>query len=292
MKSKHFFPLLIVFLSGSALFAQKAPDTSYWTRSGLISTNLSQVSLSNWSAGGENNVGLDILLNYSLDYKKDKTIWQNRLELQYGINDMESTGTRKTNDKIYFASTYGYEWTKNWYFSASLTFDSQFDKGYNYNTAPYTLISRFMSPGYLSAGLGLTWTPKPFFKATFTPATWRGTFVSSQVLADQGAFGVDPGDHMYSAFGANIKMEYEQEVMKNIKLYSRLELFSDYLENPQNVDVKWDVQINMIVNKWFSTNITTNLIYDDNIKILQDDGTKGSRVQFKEVLSVGVKFKL
>ena len=277
-------------LFAGTLSAETAADTCYWTHKGLFSTNLSQVSLSNWAAGGENTVGFDVLLTYSLDYKKDKKLWQNRLELNYGMNDMETSGTRKTNDKIYFSSTYGYELAKNLYMSSLLTFETQFDEGFNYGTTPYTLISKFMSPGYLTLGLGLTWTPKTWFKATYTPATWRGTFVNDDALSAQGAFGVDPGDHMYSAFGSNLKMEYEQEVMKNIKLYSRLELFSDYLDDPQNVDVKWDVQVNMTVNKWFSTNITTNLIYDNDIKLLQDDGSKGARTQFKEALSVGFKF--
>ena len=289
---KRFSLTLILFSLGIfSAFAQEEEE-KIWTQGGLLSVNFSQVSLSNWAAGGENNVGFDMLFNYSIDYKLDKTIWQNRLEMAYGMNDMENSGSRKTNDKIYFSSTYGYKMVENLYLSTMLTFESQFAKGYNYGTTPKTMISKFMSPGYLSVGLGLTWTPKPYFKATYTPATWRGTFVVDDTLSAAGAFGVDPGEHLYSAFGSNLKMEYEQEVMKNIKLYSRLELFSDYLDKPQNVDVKWDVQINMTVNKWFSTNLTTNLIYDDDIKILQKDGTSGSRVQFKEVVSVGLKFTL
>lgn len=291
MTQKRCFILTIMVLCASVLSAQTEPDTCYWTGKGLFSVNLSQVSLTNWAAGGENTVGFDVLMNYSLDYKKDKTIWQNRLEMNYGMNDMETSGTRKTNDKLYFSSTYGYEIAKNLYLSSLLTFETQFDEGFNYSTNPYTLISKFMSPGYLTVGLGLTWTPKPWFKATYTPATWRGTFVTDDELSAQGVFGVDPGEHLYSAFGSNLKMEYEQDIMENIKLYSRLELFSDYLDQPKNVDVKWDVQITMAVNKWFSTNISTNLIYDNDIKMLQDDGTKGPRTQFKEALAVGFKFE-
>ena len=70
-------------------------------------------------------------------------------------------------------------------------------------------------------------------------------------------------------------------------IYSRVDLFSNYLEDPQNVDVRWDVQLNMTVNKWFSANISTNLIYDNDTKIVQKDGSKGPRLQFKESLGVG-----
>lgn len=76
---------------------------------------------------------------------------------------LESNGNKrneKTNDKLYFSSTYGYGMTKSLYLSALLNFNTQFAKGYDYKTEPRTYISRFMSPGYLTTGLGLTSNPK------------------------------------------------------------------------------------------------------------------------------------
>lgn len=266
--------------------AQPGSDTT-WKRGGVTAINLSQVSLSNWASGGENTVGFDFLLNYNANYKKLRHLWQNRLELAYGLNKTKSNGTRKTNDNIYLSSTYGYELVKNLYLSGLFTFNSQFAKGFDYNVNPDVFISRFMAPGYLMTGAGLTWTPKKYFTATLSPAAWRGTFVSSKILSDQGAFGVTPGKHLFSEFGANLRMEVNYEFLKNMTIYSRLDLYSNYLENPQNVDVRWDVQLNMTINKWFSANISTNMIYDDNIKILQKDGSKGPRLQFKEALGIG-----
>jgi tetratricopeptide (TPR) repeat protein len=109
-------------------------------------------------------------------------------------------------------------------------------------------------------------------------------------LSDEGAYGVDPGKHLLSSFGANLKGEAKYEFLKNMTVYSRLDLYSDYLHKPLNIDVNWEVQVNMIINKWFSTTLTTNLMYDDDVKIVQKDGTKGARVQFKEILGVGVQF--
>lgn len=204
-----------------------------------------------------------------------------------GLNKTKSDGTKKTNDKIYLSSTYGYEIAKNWYASGLMTFQTQFAKGYDYNVDPDVFISRFMSPGYLLIGAGFTWTPKSWFTATFTPATWRGTLVSSKILSDQGDFGVTPGKHLFSEFGANLRMEAKYEFLKNMTVFSRLNLYSNYLKDPQNVDISWDVQLNMAINQWFSCNITTNMIYDNDTKILQKDGTKGPRLQFKEALAVG-----
>ena len=146
-----------------------------------------------------------------------------------------------------------------------------------------------MAPGYLMIGTGVTWSPNKIFTATFTPASWRGTIVADSRLADEGAFGVDKGKHLLSEFGANLKAEVNYEFLPNMKVYSRLELYSNYLEDPQNVDVRWEVQLNMAINKWFSTTLSTNLLYDNDVKIAQKDGTAGPRVQFKEVLGVGLQ---
>lgn len=280
------FLLIIANVSLVSAAPQIIRDSS-WTRGGITALNLSQISLSNWAAGGEGAVGFDLLMNYKADYKKERHLWQNRIELAYGLNKTDGNGTRKTNDKIYFSSNYGYEVAKNLYLSGLLNFNSQFAKGYNYGINPVVFISRFMAPGYLMTGAGLTWTPKKYFTATLTPFTWRGTFVSSQILSDQGAFGVTPGKHLLSEFGANLKMEVTYEFLKNMTVYSRVDLFSNYLKKPQNIDVRWEVQLNMAINKWFSANISTNMLYDDDTKILQKDGSKGPRLQFKEVLGIG-----
>lgn len=287
MKRSLFVCIWLMTLPGIAEAANHFNRDSSWIYGGNTSLNLNQVSLSNWASGGENAVGFDVLLNYSADYKKNKHLWQNRLEMAYGLNQTESNGSKKTNDKLYFSSTYGYEMAKSLYLSALLNFNTQFAKGYDYKTEPRTYISRFMSPGYLTTGLGITWNPKAWVTATFSAVSWRGTFVDSRILSDQGAFGVEPGKHLFSEMGGNLKVEMKYEFLKNMTIYSRVDLFSNYEDKPQNVDVRWDVQLNMTVNKWFSANITTNMIYDDDTKILQKDGSKGPRLQFKESLGIG-----
>ncbi len=287
MKKFIFISLFTILSTTFVCATNHYSRDSSWTYGGNGGVNLSQISLSNWAAGGENAVGFDLLLNYSADYKQNKHLWQNRFEMAYGLNRTESDGTKKTNDKLYFSSTYGYEITKSLYLSALLNFNTQLAKGYDYKTDPRTYISRFMSPGYLTTGLGLTWNPKAWVTATFSAISWRGTFVDSRILSDEGAFGVDPGDHLFSEMGGNLKVEMKYEFLKNMTIYSRVDLFSNYLDSPQNVDVRWDVQLNMTVNKWFSANITTNMIYDNDTKIQQKDGSKGPRLQFKESLGIG-----
>ncbi|MDR0954148.1 MAG: DUF3078 domain-containing protein [Rikenellaceae bacterium] len=275
-----------LLLLSASLTAQER-DTSYWKGQGTFGINLSQVSLTNWAAGGDGSVAGDVSATYSLDYKRDKQLWQNRLELSYGLNNTQTNGTRKTNDKIYLNSMYGYQLAEQWYLTAFINYQSQFDKGYDYKVSGTDFISRFMSPGYLSTGLGATWTPRPWFTATLSPASWRGTFVMSDYLSAKGAFGVTPGEHLLSEFGSNLTMEAKTEFLPNMTVYTRLALFSNYLDKPQNVDVRWDTQLTMKINDWFSANLNLNMIYDDDVKFERADGSRIARLQFKEVLGVG-----
>lgn len=280
-----------LFMGVGMLSAQTEPakEASPWTREGYAGLKLTQVSLTNWAAGGDNSVAFDLQGAYQANYKKGKHLWNNRLELAYGLNKTGEDGVRKANDKIYLNSNYGYSIAKSWYASAFATFQTQFSPGYDYKVNKDISVSEFMSPAYLTTGLGFTYEPNKIFTVVLSPASWRGTFVLNDRLSDEGAYGVDPGKHLLSSFGANLKGEVRYEFMKNMTVYSRLDLYSDYLDKPQNVDVNWEVQINMAINKWFSTTLTTNLMYDDDVKIAQKDGTKGPRVQFKEILGVGLQ---
>lgn len=284
--------IALTFLGVGTLSAQTetAEETPSWTREGNLGLKLTQVSLTNWAAGGDNSVAFDFQGAYQANYKKGKHLWNNRLELAYGLNRTGEDGTKKANDKIYLNSNYGYSIAKSWYASAFATFQTQFSPGYDYSVNKDVSVSEFMSPAYLTTGLGFTYEPNKIFTVVLSPASWRGTFVLNNRLSDEGAYGVDLGKHLLSSFGANLKGEVRYEFMKNMTVYSRLDLYSDYLHKPQNIDVNWEVQINMAINKWFSTTLTTNLVYDDDVKIAQKDGTKGPRVQFKEILGVGLQF--
>ena len=286
--------IALAFLGVGTVSAQTetAEGTSPWTREGNLGLKLTQVSLTNWAAGGDNSVAFDFQGAYQANYKKGKHLWNNRLELAYGLNRTGEDGTKKANDKIYLNSNYGYSIAKSWYASAFATFQTQFSPGYDYSISKDISVSEFMSPAYLTTGLGFTYEQNKIFTVVLSPASWRGTFVLNDRLSDEGAYGVDPGKHLLSSFGANLKGEVRYEFMKNMTVYSRLDLYSDYLHKPQNIDVNWEVQINMAINKWFSTTLTTNLVYDDDVKIAQKDGTKGPRVQFKEILGVGLQLSL
>lgn len=288
MNYRRLFTMLLSVIT-IAVCAETKKD-SVWITNGYAGLKLTQVSFTNWATGGDNAFAFDLQGTYQADYKHNKHIWQNRIELSYGLNKTKSEITKKTSDKIYLNSNYGYEIYKNLYLSALFNFQSQFTRGYDYGVNPDVYVSQFMAPGYLMTGIGFTWVPNKFFTAVLSTAAWRGTFVLNDRLSDEGAYGVKPGKKLLSEFGANLKLEGRYEFLKNMTLYSRLDLYSDYLRKPQNVDINWEVQINMVINKWFSTTLTTNMVYDDDVKITLSDGRKVKRVQFKELLGVGLQF--
>ena len=290
------FVILILFL-GCALFVQAQEEdtdtTSLWKTDGTTTLNFSQVSFENWASGGENSYSLNGMFSVSANYKKDRTSWDNSLDVGYGIIKQGGRGVRKSDDKIEITSKYGYKSSSDWYYSGAFSFKTQFDKGYNYDEDAGTKsrISDFMAPAYMLLSLGMDYKPSEHFTLLLSPLTGKTTFVLNDSLSDSGSFGVEPGKNIRNEFGGFVKVGYKQEIWDNVKLNTKLELFSNYLEDAQNVDVNWDILISMKINEYLSANLNTQLIYDDDINYIDDDGNRhGPRIQLKEVFGVGFSY--
>ncbi len=272
----------ILTFAGTA-HAQK--DTTYWTKSGLASLGYSQTGLTNWAAGGDNTFSINSILNYNINYKKDKNTWDNAFEFAYG-RVSSNKEMRKGDDKIDIASKYGHQATKVWYYSALFSFKSQFDEGIDYDTDD--LISDFMAPANIALTLGMDYKPNDQLSVLVSPLSARWIVVMNDSLSAQGAFGVEEGENVRQEFGAMLKAVYEnKEIIKNVGFKTKLELYSNYLDHPENVDVNWEVLLDLKVNEFLSATFSTELKYDDNTEI---NGTN-SLVQFKEILSVGLTYK-
>ena len=284
---------LVALLASVALMAEEpTTEPSPWTMAGSAGITGSQMTLTNWAAGGDPSVAADFQFNYSIDYKKGSSLWQNRLELAYGLNRTESNGMRKTNDKIYLSSSYGQKVYDNLYVSALLKFNTQFAPGYDYavtnEDGGYKQTSGFMAPAYFSGGLGVEWAPKAWLSVNASPATWKATVVKQEVL--QPIYGLD-GRSTRHEFGGNVKIEAKGTIWGDLSGYTRLNLFSNFLDKPQNVDVDWTIRFDLKINKWLSANANFHMIYDDNIKIPQPDGSAYPCLQIQEVAGVGLLVK-
>lgn len=290
------------------LRTQTADTAQGWKKGGIFNVNLAQTSLTNWAAGGQPSVAVNGIFSVFANLKKGKSNWDNSLDLGYGLLSQGEKGnreTKKTDDKIDFLSKYGRRAYKDLYYAALVNFKTQMAPGWNYSADPKAKISDFFAPAYLLAALGLDYKPNANFSAFIAPLTAKFTFVTDEVLSDAGAFGVKPGEKSKSEMGGYIRAIYTRndfkgEFMKNISFTTKLDLFSNYAENPQNVDVNWETLIGMKVNKYIGVSLNTVLIYDDNIKVpfdRNDNGTVeagesvGSKVQFKEIFGVGFSYK-
>lgn len=273
---------------------QSQPDT-LWKTSGNVTLNFSQVSLTNWAAGGSSSGSGVLMIKLAGNYKKDKVSWDNSADLRLGFLKEGDQDMRKSDDMIDLNSKLGIEAKEHWYYSFVLGFKSQFAEGYNYPDTE-NLISKFMAPGYLNTGLGMDYKTEKL-SILMAPLSGKFTFVMDDKLSDDGAFGVDPGKKSRAELGATVKMEYKTPLVKNVDLETNLDLFSSYLDKPQNIDVDWKVLINMKINDWLSANLATRLIYDDDILIDIDDNDdgepdrKGRRVQFMEMFGAGISIK-
>ena len=285
--------LLLLFFFIPVISAQENPDTSYWTFGGMGNLSLSQVSLTNWAAGGENSFSSNILANGSAKYNKDKSSWENLLILGYGLMKQGEEGWKKTDDRIELASKYGRNAFKKWYYSALLGFNTQFTDGFAYPNDSVA-ISKIMAPGYINLSIGLDYKPSENFNLYFGPLSGKVTFILDDDLSAIGAYGVEPGENVRYEFGGLIKSMFKHEIVKNVLFITKLDLFSNYLKNPEKIDVNWEVLLNMKINKYLSANLNTILLWDDDIKfnVLDSEGLptgeKKSKVQFKEVFGIGL----
>ena len=154
-------------------------------------------------------------------------------------------------------------------------------------------ISDLMAPLYINGGIGIDFKKEDKLSVFASIISTKMTYVGNEKLSDAGAFGVDPGEKFKSEFGGYIKAYFQDEIMKNVKVVSKFDLFSNYLEKPQNIDVNLEVLLNMKVNKYISANISTTMIYDDDIKIAEGENDKpGPKLQLKEILGIGISFTL
>lgn len=295
---------------------QKVPDSlKYWKIGGGSALQFNQISLTNWSSGGESSLSGKAKVKLDADYKKDRFGIDNNIDLMFGLVGQKGVKVQKTDDKIDISSTFSYKAFENWSYSTYLNLKTQFANGYKYPDDS-TLISTFFAPAFLTTSLGMKYKPTDEILLILSPASGKFIFVCNQELADKGSFGVTPaviddstgailekGKNYKAEFGLNVVVKVNKELFKNIKAQSKLNLYNNYLDedlsNRWNIDLDWESNITFTVNDHISTDLFLHMIYDHNTKIPEyetRDGEKvkvgeSPRLQFKESFGIGLNFK-
>ncbi len=263
---KKILLLAVVAMAAINAKAQEVQKDSLWTLKGNVTVLGSQSSFSNWQAGGQNNFAVNGVVNYDANYKKGDITWDNKLIAMYGFNQLKGGFKQKTDDRLEINSVLGKQVAasnQEWYYSFFMNFKTQFDTGYDPKVVGYRN-SHFMSPAYLQFGPGMLWKKNDNLKVNIAPATARFIFVNKQFTVDRESFGVAQGETMRFELGASLSAYYKVQLMENFTIENILNLYSNYLDKPQNVDIDYQLNAVLKVNKYISTNFLFQTIYDDN----------------------------
>lgn len=262
-----------------------------WKRGGLYNINLSQGSLSNWAAGGEDfSLSINSLLNLFAFYKKDQHSWDNTLDFNFGYVKTTSLGSRKNDDRLDLLSKYGRAISSKWHVAGLVNFRTQLLKGYTYPDNQKIFSSSFLSPAYILTSIGMDYKPNAAFSLFLSPVTARWIIVKDDTLSAKGLYGVEPGEHTKSEFGAFLSANYLKELNKSLTYKGRLDLFSNYKNNPQNIDVFMTNVFAVKLSRVLSATWNVDIIYDDDVQLFGKNGTSAG-TQIKSLVGLGLQVK-
>ncbi|SFN51982.1 DUF3078 domain-containing protein [Salegentibacter flavus] len=291
--------LFLAFFAG--IFSLKAQEEVQeeqqegWTKEGNFALLFNQSAFNDeWTGGGTSNLAGNLLLNYNFNYLRDDITWDNKFILDYGLTKQKTDDfARKTSDRLEFNSIAGKQIKEsNWFYSLFLNFRTQITKGYNYDENAETgeiirtEYTNFLSPAYLQFGPGMLWKKSEDLYVNLSPATGRmilvdSDFTSAPGYVDEDYFGVDAEKSARWELGASISAYAKFGIIENVSMENLLNLYSNYLEDPQNVDIDYTMNMNMKINDYLSTNLIFQAIYDDN-------AVKG--FQIREVFGLGFNY--
>ena len=299
--SKLTFNIFFLFLILNVLSQEKAVDSSNvknnWTKSGNFTFLGNQSSYSYWTAGGQTSISGTIKIDYDFNFENNGWNWDTKVITAYGLNSIGgSKYLKKTDDKFEINSLLGKKFTNNlignWSYSSFINFKTQWTKGYRYRKnsngeEERSELTRFFSPAYLQIGVGLYWRKSKDLWVNFAPVTGRliivNKFFTENLQEGKQYFGVNKGSNSRFELGASLRSYYKFELIENVEISNRLSLYSDYLENSGNIDLDYTINTSMKINKYLTTNLILQFIYDDNsIK----------RLQVREVMGIGLNLKI
>lgn len=272
---------------------QKDTIKRTWKTGGNFGLNLNQGTLSNWSAGGDKfSLSVNSLLSFFAYYQKGKNSWDNSLDLAYGIVKTTSLGTRKASDRIDLLSKYGYALSKKWNAGVLFNLRSQFANGYNYvkdinDADSAVLTSKTFAPAYVLLSPGFDYKPNANLSFFISPITGRWVIVGDKELAAD-KYGFENGKTVKTEFGAFGSVNYNKAIGKTANFKSKLDLFSNYRSNPQNIDIFWTNMLTAKVTKYINFNLQVDIIYDDDIENVKPG--KGPAPQILQLMGIGFAY--
>lgn len=274
-------------------------DTSHknWKKGGLYNISVGQGSLSNWAAGGDDfSLTVSTSLNLFAFYKKEKMSWDNALNVNFGYLKATSLGSRKNDDRVDILSKYGYALNPKLNLTTLSNFRSQMLNGYSYTETNKGIFkknfaSAFLSPAYVLISQGLEYKRGKEFSIFISPITSRWIIVHDDTLSARGDYGVTPGKHSTNQMGAFATISYTTSFNKYISYKGRMDLFSNYKNNPLNTDIYMTNAVSAKVGKIINLSWNLDMIYDDDVELFGKNGTSPA-LQLKSIFGIGLQVKI
>jgi len=296
MKKRGVFLIICILFAIGFQGQEKEVDSTKvegWKKSGLTSLIVNQTAFSNWVSGGENSIAATLSVDYNINYYKNGWSWDTKIIGSFGINkNSDSKYFKKIDDRIEINSLIGKKFIEKFSFSSFLNFKTQFAKGFKYSNPSEDVeikeeTTRFLSPAYLQIGVGVYWKENNSLWVNMAPITGRLILASKKFTDnlenDEEYFGIPKGEISRFELGASISAFYKFEVIENIQLEQRINLYSDYLEQAENIDIDYTITAFMKINDYLSTNLIIQCLYDENaIK----------KVQLREVFGLAINLNL
>ena len=280
-------------------------DSVHWLFGGDGALSFSATSLTNWAAGGEDQIGMSPIVNLFLNYKNGKRTFENYWTFAYGFLKTGERKAVKSDDRLFYTSKVGLQMSPKWYYAASLLARTQFTPGYNYSGTDMIRISDFLAPAFLYLSAGVDYRPSNSFSFVLSPVVGKTTFVNSDdmtvvatagmVTAEKDETGADvmvPHRSRYE-FGGGALLSFNGNLFKNKVSYnSQVDIFSNYAQKPENVDVFWTFQTKIMLYKNITGDLRFDLKYDDDQKSVNKDGTLGGpKTQIKNYMGIGLFYQ-
>ncbi len=277
--------LILMLLSIIDLIGANPPKDTTKTNgvysSGVAGLNVSQISFTNWSQGGENSLTWSVFGDFGLKYVKDSLVVNNNLKISYGKTKNGDENYKTNNNEIYLETVMLYRmgWQIDPYLSNTVR--TVITKGFDYSKPDPVPISNFFDPGYITQSIGFSYNKIEGFNTRLGIAIqevftnkYRNYSDKPDTQTDIEAFKFETGVESVS--------ETKFSLQENLLLTSKLRLFTRF----EHIDV-WDIRFdNTIVAK-----ITSLVNVNFNVLMIYEK-SQSLKTQLKEALQLGITYTL
>jgi hypothetical protein len=296
------------FLSGQDEAAAAAEEPApAWTKGAGMGLDFAQLFQLNPRQGaGQNRIGLGGAINFFANYKEGRVAWDNLLNWQFGVQRLgsgviakgstESIPFQKAIDEFRISSKIGYQTSPDskFFYAADFNFLSQVTPTYEGSDtyAGFFLsditgegrspLSQLFSPATINFSAGIDYKPNEKLSLYLSPIGSKFIVVAEDSIAVRGVHGnpvtrnedgvVTAFDNVDSQLGATLRAKYTDKYWEDrIVFTSSALLFSNYLRNPQNVDIDWTNELAVNLFKGLQLALTLNVFYDDDVNVQISD---------------------